>query len=107
MVDLHKLGKGDLAAAQQESKRVRRIRARACAQVASGELSAADVLCSDDPVLGRLRVGRLVRAKDGIGKKRAAELLGRLGISPDKTLRSLGCNQRRALIDELDGPPRP
>ena len=37
----------------------------------------------------------------------SAALLGRLGISPDKTLRSLGCNQRRALIDELDGPPRP
>ncbi|WP_449135051.1 integration host factor, actinobacterial type [Senegalimassilia anaerobia] len=106
-MDLHELGKGDIAAAQQESRRVRRIRARACAQVASGELAAADVLCSDDPVLGRLRVGRFVRAKDGIGKKRSADLLGRLGISPDRTLRSLGCNQRRALIDELDGPPHP
>lgn len=94
-------------AAIDESKRVRRIRARACAQVAAGEMTVGDVLRSDDPALGRLRAGRLARAKEGIGKKRAADLLGRLGISPDKTLNTLGSRQRRALCEALDGPPRP
>jgi hypothetical protein len=58
---------------------------------------------ADDEVLGRMRVVELLEAMPGVGKIRAREIMGRLGIAENRRVRGLGHAQVAALAQEF-GP---
>ena len=55
----------------------------------------------DDPLVGGMRTSAVLMALPGIGKKRSARILQRVGIAPNRRLRGLTARQRDALVDEL------
>jgi len=54
-----------------------------------------------DDVLGRMRVVELLEAMPGVGKVRAREIMGRLGIAENRRVRGLGHAQVAALAAEF------
>lgn len=71
-------------------------------QVASGALTVADVLNSEDRTWRSMRVIDLIKAVPGWGKAKAPKLMKEIGIQQNRRINGLGCHQRQALIDRLD-----
>lgn len=63
--------------------RVRRGLAR---KLASGETDAREALASDDPVWRRMPVRLFLESLPGIGRAKAAKIMGGLGISGNRRL---------------------
>ena len=66
-----------------------------------GTTSLSDVLCTEDDAIAKMKVLALLQALPGVGKVRAGQIMGRLGIDPSRRVRGLGPVQRAALGDEF------
>lgn len=70
----------------------------------SGEsLGAVLDLGERDDVVGKMRVTALLESMPGVGKKRAEQIMQRLGIASTRRVRGLGTKQRAALVAEFGG----
>lgn len=92
-----------LQAARQAATDARRARADLKLRVRSGELSLAQALelAKDDETLAHVRVVDLLKALPRVGDKRAAEILERHDIAPNRRLRGLGKHQMAGLMGEF------
>lgn len=69
-----------------------------------GEATLADVLArSEDDIVGGMKVKAVLTALPGLGKVKSFRLMERLGIAENRRVRGLGRQQRKALLDALDG----
>ncbi|MFZ5851761.1 MAG: integration host factor, actinobacterial type [Actinomycetota bacterium] len=66
-----------------------------------GSLAAVLQEGQANDVIGKMRVSALLEAMPGVGKKRAQQIMERLGISATRRVRGLGVNQIRALETEF------
>jgi hypothetical protein len=64
-----------------------------------GELTLAQVLAdaATSDVIGKMKASALLEALPGIGKVRARQLMGQIGIAENRRVRGLGAGQRNAL----------
>jgi hypothetical protein len=81
----------------------RAARAKARADLKSGQVSLAELLerADADSQLASMRVTALLAALPGYGKVRAAALLSELRIAESRRLRGLGPHQRAALLQRI------
>jgi len=92
-----------LQAARKAATEARRARAELKEQVRTGSLSlgqALDKAASDD-VLAHVKVVDLLKALPRVGEKRAAEIMERLEIAPNRRVRGLGRHQVAGLKAEF------
>lgn len=82
----------------------RKRRAEVSRQIGEGELSIRSVieLSGTDEALAKMRVSAMIEALPGIGKKKSADLMRKLGIAASRRLRGLGPYQRDALLTEFE-----
>jgi hypothetical protein len=86
------------AAALEKGARMRTERAELKAGLKRGTVTLHDVLDDrGDDVVGKMRVSALLEAMPGVGKVRAAQIMGRLEIAQSRRVRGLGSNQLAAL----------
>lgn len=91
------------AAALEEAKRSRQLRAHIKEQVKNGEFGIEEVLRIADanPAVARMRVLELLESISGVGKIRAELLMEKMKISPSRRIMGLGRHQVAALIKEF------
>ena len=84
-----------LSAAREAATRARRVRAEFKARVRAGDLSLSEALdeAAEDDVLAHVKVVDLLKALPRVGEKRAAEIMERLDIAPNRRIRGLGRHQ--------------
>ncbi len=89
--------------ALRKAAAVRKVRADVKAGLKAGTVDFPGVLVkgSDDDLFGKIKVVSLLEAMPGVGKVRAKEIMGRLGIAENRRVKGLGVNQRQALEDEF------
>lgn len=92
-----------LQEARAAATRARRERAELKADVRSGKLSLGKALdaAGTNEVLAHLKVLDLLKALPRVGDKRAAEIMERLEIAPNRRLRGLGRHQIAGLKAEF------
>src|SRR5918994_2110637 len=97
------------AAALEKAAAARKARAELREQLKSKGATVGDVLKQGetDEVIGKMRVSAVLESLPGVGKARAAKIMERLEISPNRRVRGLGANQRRALETEFGGEKVP
>ncbi|MGK2308530.1 integration host factor, actinobacterial type [Cutibacterium sp. V947] len=93
-----------LSAAREAATRARRVRAEFKAKVRTGDLSLSEALdeAAKDDVLAHVKVVDLLKALPRVGDKRAAEIMERLEIAPNRRIRGLGRHQVADLRAEFD-----
>lgn len=93
-----------LSAAREAATRDRRVRAEFKARVRAGDLSLSEALdeAAEDDVLAHVKVVDLLKALPRVGEKRAAEIMERLDIAPNRRIRGLGRHQIAGLRAEFD-----
>ena len=93
-----------LSAARAAATRARRVRAEFKARVRAGDLSLSEALdeAAEDDVLAHVKVVDLLKALPRVGEKRAAEIMERLDIAPNRRIRGLGRHQIAGLRAEFD-----
>lgn len=91
------------AEALAKAAEARKARAELLASIKSGQQTLASVLgrAKDDRTVGKTKVAALLKAVPGVGSVKAAALLEKAGIDPDRRAAGLGDRQRAALIDAL------
>jgi hypothetical protein len=91
-------------AALEKAAVVRRERAAVKDRLRTSGVSLQQILKEghDNEIIGKMRVVDLLQAIPGLGKVRARNLMGRLGISESRRVRGLGINQIAALEREFD-----
>ncbi len=90
------------AAALEKAARMRQARAELKGHLKAGTMTLPYVLSkADDDVVAGIKVAALVQSMPGVGKVRATEIMGRLGIAENRRVQGLGVNQRQALEDEF------
>lgn len=96
------------AAALEKAARARKERAEVKNRLKRGSVTLPEILMQSqtDDVIGRMKVSALLESLPGIGKVRAKQIMGRLGIAESRRVRGLGTNQRDAIcgIEEWDRP---
>jgi hypothetical protein len=87
----------------EKAKEVRGRRSEVKRLLKQGTMTLPDVLgnAADDEALAKMRVSELIQAMPGVGKTRAAQIMGRLEIAENRRVRGLGTNQRVALEAEF------
>ena len=85
-----------------KAKAARETRAEAKRRLAAGEISIGELLDSDDPAIGRMKVSELLRAVYGVGKARADAALRKMRIADTRRLAGLGPRQRAELIEFVE-----
>ena len=94
------------AAALEKAARARKERAEVKNRLKRGSVTLPEILMQSqtDDVIGRMKVSALLESLPGIGKVRAKQIMGRLGIAESRRVRGLGTNQRDAIcgIEEWD-----
>ncbi len=92
-----------LQEARAAATRARRERAELKADVRSGKLTLAKALdaAASNEVLAHLKVIDLLKSLPRVGDKRAAEIMDRLEIAPNRRLRGLGRHQIAGLKAEF------
>lgn len=92
-----------LQAARQAAANARRTRAEFKAKVRACEqtLGCALDLAAEDDILAHVKVVDLLKCVPRVGEKRAAEVMERLEIAPNRRLRGLGRNQVAGLKAEF------
>lgn len=84
----------------------RRRRAHLKADLKKGRVELSEVLASrDDSVIGRLRIGEVIRALPGVGSARAHRVLSTCDVDPSRRLGQLGEHQVARLIEMIRGAP--
>ena len=93
-----------LSAAREAATRARRVRAEFKARVRAGDLSLSEALdeAAEDDVLAHVKVVDLLKALPRVGENRAAEIMERLDIAPNRRIRGLGRHQIAGLRAEFD-----
>ena len=74
--------------------------ARAKKSLKEGFATPGEIL--NDPAYERMRAKAFIESIPGYGKHRAQALMERIGISPSRRLRGLGCRQRKAILEAVD-----
>lgn len=89
------LSSAQLESAREAATQARRARAALKDQVKEGEVSFADALnkAFADDTLSRIKVVDLLRAMPRVGVTRAAEIMEKLNIAPNRRIRGLGRHQ--------------
>jgi len=102
---LPELSAADRSAAAAAALAARRRRAEIKEQLASGEMSVAEVLnlAEDDRSLAKMQVVDLLEAIPRIGPVRAQAIMDELEIASSRRLRGLGERQRRGLVEMFEG----
>ena len=88
-------------AAMEKAKQVRAQRAEVKQFLKQGTTSLSDVLYTEDDAIAKMKVLAVVQSMPGVGKVKAGQIMGRLGIDPSRRVRGLGPVQRAALEDEF------
>lgn len=102
-MNLRPLTAQERTAALLKAAAARSARADIKNQLKSGNTTVAEVLTAGDgdAAIGRLKVTELLEALPGVGRVRAAAIMGAVGIAPTRRVRGLGIHQRRALVEIL------
>jgi hypothetical protein len=81
----------------------RKARVELKAGLKSGGLTLAEVIASagTSEIVAKTKVSALLVSMPGVGKVRAAQIMGRLGIDAGRRVRGLGAKQREALEREF------
>lgn len=94
------------AAALAKAAAARKDRSELRAELRSGNVGLAQILdrsaSSSDATVTKMRVSALLEALPGVGKTRAAQIMERLDIAPNRRVGGLGVHQRRALVAEFE-----
>jgi len=99
---LPNLSDAERRAALKKAAEARQKRAELKRTLKSGKVSLKEVLSkSDDPIVGRMKVGNLLESLPGVGKARATKKMEDLDISPTRRVQGLGANQRQNLLKEF------
>lgn len=99
---LPKLTEEQRRAALKKATETREKRAELSRQLKAGKKKAPQVIDqSDDPIVGRMRVSRLIASLPGFGKVRSQQIMEELGIDPSRRIGGLGSRQRDALKNRL------
>lgn len=90
-------------AALDKAAASRRERAEVKNRLKHSGASIVDVLRqgAENDVIAKMRVFDLLQSMPGLGKVRARQMMGRLGISESRRVRGLGTNQVAALEREF------
>jgi hypothetical protein len=88
-------------AALAKAAAARRARAELKEKLKMGSLSLSDVLgkADDDTVVGKTKVLAVIESLPGVGKVKARRTMDEIGIAETRTLRGLGAQQRKALLE--------
>jgi hypothetical protein len=99
---LPNLSDAERRAALKKAAEARQARAELKRKLKSGSVILKDLLGnSDDPIVGRMKVGNLLESLPGVGKARATKKMEELDISPTRRVQGLGANQRQNLLREF------
>lgn len=92
-----------LQSARQAATDARRARADLKAKVRSGAMTLSEALdaAADDDVLAHIKVVDLLKSLPRVGEKRAAAVIEKLEIAPNRRLRGLGRHQVAGLKAEF------
>lgn len=92
-----------LEAARAAATEARRKRADLKARVRSGSLTLSQAIdtASGDDVLAHVKVVDLLKSMPRVGEKRAAAVMDRLDIAPNRRIRGLGRHQVAGLKAEF------
>lgn len=92
------------AEAGAKATAARKRRAEVSRLIGEGKITIRAVIdmAPTDPAIAKMRVSAMIESLPGIGKKKAADLMSRLGIATSRRLRGLGPYQKDALLEELD-----
>lgn len=85
----------------ERAAKVRAERAALKKSLKDGSVKIADVLVSDDDVIGKTKVAQLINALPRYGKARTAQLMERIGIAENRRVAALTERQRTELIKAL------
>jgi hypothetical protein len=91
------------AAALARAREARRTRAEIKHLLKSGSLSFSDVLdrADEDDLVAGTKIQAIVVSMPHMGKVSTKRLLEEIGIADNRTIRGLGSNQRRALLEHF------
>lgn len=99
---LPNLSDAERRAALEKAAKARQARAELKRKLKTGSVSLKETLAkSDDPIVGRMKVGNLLESLPGVGKARATKKMNELEISPTRRVQGLGANQRQNLLKEF------
>lgn len=92
-----------LEAARAAATQARRARAQLKDNVRSGKLSLSQALeaAADDDILAHVKVVDLLKALPRVGEKRAAVVMEKFDIAPNRRIRGLGRHQLAGLRAEF------
>lgn len=89
-------------AALKKATETREKRAELSRKLKAGQVAAKDVLNkSDDPIVARMKVTRLIASLPGYGKVRSRQIMEELGIDSSRRIGGLGSRQKEALQKRL------
>ena len=91
------------AAALARAGEARRVRSEIKHLLKTGSLTFTDVLerADEDDLVAGTKVKAIVVSMPGMGKVSTERLLSEIGIADGRTLRGLGRNQRRQLVERF------
>jgi len=92
-------------AALDKAVAARRERAEVKDALKGGRLSVAEALGKDSEAIRKLPVRTLIESLPGIGKARAQQILDELEISDSRSLRGLGPQQKKRLLERFAPKP--
>lgn len=87
--------------ALEKAQEMRRARAELRNKLKKGDISFAEILEKDNPVVGRMRVSYLLRSLPRIGKVKAEKIMEEVGIDESRRVQGLGKRQKEALLERL------
>jgi len=90
-------------AALAKAAAARRARAELKEKLKMGSLSLSDVLgqADSDAVVGKTKVLAVIESLPGVGKVKARRTMEDIGIAETRTLKGLGAQQRKALLESF------
>lgn len=90
-------------AALAKAAQARQLRAEVKNRLKHSGATLSEVITESrvNEVIAKLRVIDLLQSMPGVGKVRAKEIMGRIGIADSRRLRGLGVNQISALLREF------
>jgi hypothetical protein len=88
-------------AALAKAAAARKARAELKERLKMGSLSLSEVIgqADVDAVIGKTKVLAVIESLPGVGKVKARRTMEEIGIAETRTLKGLGAQQRKALLD--------
>ncbi|HXH57863.1 integration host factor, actinobacterial type [Iamia sp.] len=88
-------------AALAKAAAARKARAELKERLKMGSLSLSEVIgqADGDAVIGKTKVLAVIESLPGVGKVKARRTMEEIGIAETRTLKGLGAQQRKALLD--------